>query len=201
MKRKWLVLLCVIGLGLILYLIFRKIILSFGVILLYLVLELYIKSNEKNKKDKLIKEKEYEFSNLLSYLLVFLDNNFNVYQALQLSMGYCKECLVKDVETLINEIDLDKSIIPYQNFAKQFNSNVIYQIVMMIYQLDINGYDSKYLASFPSLIASLKQARIDSIIQARKMNMSFMTIIPLLSLLIIVFSLVIYILSMIGGSI
>ena len=183
------------------YFIFKNIVVSLLIFIIYYCLDFYKKSADKTKENKLIQDKEYEFANLLSYLLVFLDNNFNVYQSLQLSLNYCKECLVKDVETLISEIDLDKSIIPYQNFASKFKSNIIYQIVMMIYQLDINGYDAKYLANFPSLINSLKQARIDSIIQSRKMNMSFMTIFPIIALLGVVFTLVFYILSMVGGNI
>lgn len=183
------------------YFIFKNIVVSLLIFVFYYCLDFYKKSADKTKENKLIQDKEYEFANLLSYLLVFLDNNFNVYQSLQLSLNYCKECLVKDVETLISEIDLDKSIIPYQNFASKFKSNIIYQIVMMIYQLDINGYDAKYLANFPSLINSLKQARIDSIIQSRKMNMSFMTIFPIIALLGVVFTLVFYILSMVGGNI
>lgn len=183
------------------YFIFKNIVVSLLIFVFYYCLDFYKKSADNPKENKLIQDKEYEFANLLSYLLVFLDNNFNVYQSLQLSLNYCKECLVKDVETLISEIDLDKSIIPYQNFASKFKSNIIYQIVMMIYQLDINGYDAKYLANFPSLINSLKQARIDSIIQSRKMNMSFMTIFPIIALLGVVFTLVFYILSMVGGNI
>ena len=183
------------------YFIFKNVVVSLLIFVIYYCLDFYKKSAENTKENKLIQDKEYEFANLLSYLLVFLDNNFNVYQSLQLSLNYCKECLVKDVETLISEIDLDKSIIPYQNFASKFKSNIIYQIVMMIYQLDINGYDAKYLANFPSLINSLKQARIDSIIQSRKMNMSFMTIFPIIALLGVVFTLVFYILSMVGGNI
>ena len=117
--KKYLILAGVLILSIGSYLIFKNVVISLMIIVLYFCLDFYRKSVRKNQEDKLIKEKEYEFANLLSYLLVFLDNNFNVYQSLQLSMNYCKECLVKDVEELISEIDLDKSIIPYQNFANK----------------------------------------------------------------------------------
>lgn len=199
MNKKWLIIFSIILLSIVSYLLLKEIIISFFIIFIYILLEIYKKNNERVSKEKIIKEKEFEFANLLSYLLVFLDNNFNVYQSLQLSLNYCKDCLVEDVEILISEIDLDKSIIPYQNFAKKFKSNIIYQVIMMIYQLDVNGYDSKYLNNFPALINSLKQARIESIIHSKKMNMSFMTIFPIVSLLMVVFILIFYILTLVGG--
>ena len=158
-----------------------------------------LSSVEKKNKEKLLKEKEYEFANLLGYLFVFLENKFNVYQSLQLASGYCKKIIVKDIEKLLIDIDLDKSIVPYQTFAKNFKSNVIYQVIMMIYQLDVNGYDSKYLNNFPALINSLKQAEIENRINERKTNMSFMTILPIVSLMLAVFSLVLFILENMGG--
>ena len=124
---------------------------------LYTLYLFYLSHLDKKKKENLIKEKEYEFANLLSYLLVFLENKFNVYQSLQLASGYCKKIISDDIEKLLLDIDLDKSIMPYQSFAKNFKSNVIYQVIMMIYQLDANGYDAKYLNNFPTLIMSLKQ--------------------------------------------
>lgn len=169
------------------------------IILIYTIYLFYLSSIEKKNKEKLLKEKEYEFANLLGYLLVFLENKFNVYQSLQLASGYCKKIIVKDIEKLLIDIDLDKSIVPYQTFAKNFKSNVIYQVIMMIYQLDVNGYDSKYLNNFPALINSLKQAEIENRINERKTNMSFMTILPIVSLMLAVFSLVLFILENMGG--
>ena len=114
-------------------------------------------------------------------------------------ISFIKEILVKDVEELINDIDVDKSIEPYQKFASKFKSNIVYQVVMMIYQLDINGYDAKYLNNFPSLISSLKEARVQNMISTRKMNMSFMTIVPIISLMMVILVLIFYILMSVGG--
>ena len=138
----------------------------------------------------------YEKSVELCYII----RDFNVYQSLIMTMNYCNEILAKDIETLIEEIDFDKSIIPYQNFAKKFETNIIYQLVMMIYQLDINGYDVKYLHNFPLLIENIRQAKIENMIAIRKSNMSYLTVLPIISLLIVVFSLSLYILTLIGGS-
>lgn len=187
--------------AIIFYFLFKNIMYSTIILAIYIIVEINKSSIEKKKMKELKKEKEYEFANLLSYLLVFLENNFNVYQSLKMAMGYCKEYLANDIEKLLNEIDLDKSIVPYQNFANQFDSVIVYQVVMMIYQLDINGYDAKYLNNFPSLIENMKQAKIESIINARKMNMSFLTIVPIVALLIVVFSLVFFILVHIGGNV
>ena len=181
------------------YLTFKNVVLSFIIIIVPILLY-FIKKNEtiKNNK-KLMENKEYEFANMLSYLLVFLNNNFNVYQSLKMCTSFTKDILVDDIEKLINEIDEDTSIIPYQNFASNFNSSIIYQVVMMIYQLDINGYDPKYLANFPSLINNLKQSKIENMINSRKMDMSFLTITPIISLLLVVFAFVFFILFSFGG--
>ncbi len=187
--------------SIVLSLVFSNFIIGLILVLISSFIALNQKNIEKKQEINIKREKEYEFANLLSYLLVFLENNFNVYQSLQISMGYCKEILANDIEKLLNDIDIDKSILPYQTFAKGFESNIVYQVIMMIYQLDINGYDSKYLNNFPSLITSLKQARIENLINARKMNMSFMTILPIVALILVVFSLVFYIMSSLGGNI
>ena len=186
-------------LALISYLLFENIIFPFIIIFVFIIVT-FIKSNEEDKKNKKeVEMKEYEFANMLSYLLVFLENNFNVYQSLEMTLSFIKEILVKDVEELINDIDVDKSIEPYQKFASKFKSNIVYQVVMMIYQLDINGYDAKYLNNFPSLISSLKEARVQNMISTRKMNMSFMTIVPIISLLMVGLVLIFYILMSVGG--
>jgi len=186
-------------LALISYLLFENIIFSFIIIFVFIIVT-FIKSNEEDKKNKKeVEMKEYEFANMLSYLLVFLENNFNVYQSLEMTLSFIKEILVKDVEELINDIDVDKSIEPYQKFASKFKSNIVYQVVMMIYQLDINGYDAKYLNNFPSLISSLKEARVQNMISTRKMNMSFMTIVPIISLMMVILVLIFYILMSVGG--
>lgn len=186
-------------LALISYLLFENIIFPFIIIFVFIIVT-FIKSNEEDKKNKKeVEMKEYEFANMLSYLLVFLENNFNVYQSLEMTLSFIKEILVKDVEELINDIDVDKSIEPYQKFASKFKSNIVYQVVMMIYQLDINGYDAKYLNNFPSLISSLKEARVQNMISTRKMNMSFMTIVPIISLMMVVLVLIFYILMSVGG--
>ena len=157
-------------------------------------------NNKKQKEIKKEKEdKEYEFANLVSYLLIFLENNFNVYQALLLTTSYCNDSLSSDIEKLIEEIDYDKSIVPYQNFAQKFETNIIYQLVMMIYQLDINGYDVKYLHNFPLLIENIRQAKIENMIAIRKTNMSYLTVLPIISLLVVVFTLSLLILTMMGG--
>ena len=117
-----------------------------------------------------------------------------------MTMSYCNDLLAKDIEVLLEEIDFDKSITPYQNFAKKVETNIIYQLVMMIYQLDINGYDVKYLHNFPLLIENIRQAKIENMIAIRKSNMSYLTVLPIISLLVVVFSLSLFILTLIGGS-
>jgi len=169
------------------------------VVFLYLIIIILKNSDNKKRILKLKEEREYEFANMLSYLLVFLENNFNVYQSLQMTMNFTKDILIKDIEELIEQIDLDKSITPYQHFADKFDSNIVYQVVMMIYQLDVNGYDAKYLASFPNLITDLRQTRIENMINARKTNMSFMTVVPIIALLSVVFVFIFYILKLVGG--
>lgn len=189
----------IIVLSIIVYFVFHDLKYSIILLLLYLGF-IYYMNNKKQKEIKKEKEdKEYEFANLVSYLLIFLENNFNVYQALLLTTSYCNDSLSSDIEKLIEEIDYDKSIVPYQNFAQKFETNIIYQLVMMIYQLDINGYDVKYLHNFPLLIENIRQAKIENMIAIRKTNMSYLTVLPIISLLVAVFTLSLLILTMMGG--
>lgn len=199
MKQKTYKLIGFLLISLIAYYFVKNIILSVVIIVMPLLLSFIKKNEEKKRNKKIMESKEYEFANMLSYLLVFLENNFNVYQSIKMSMSFTQNILAEDLGKLIEDIDLDKSIQPYQNFANKFNSTIIYQIVMMIYQLDVNGYDPKYLYNFPSLINSLKQSKIENMISSRKMNMSFLTITPIISLLFVVFSFIFFILYSLGG--
>ena len=96
--------LIIIVISVIVYFIFKDIKYSIILLLLYYLYLYYLNNKKRKEIQKEKQDKEYEFANLVSYLLIFLENNFNVYQSLLLTMSYCKESLAKDIETLIEEI-------------------------------------------------------------------------------------------------
>lgn len=170
----------------------------FVLMLLYVEIE---KKSYSSKVQKIKNIKQLEFINFISYITVFLENKFNVYQSLNICLPYINKYLRDDIELFIKEIDNDKSIIPYMNLAQKIETSQINQIMMLLYQIDKNGYDSKYLSKFPYLLDKANEINMKEKIMKKRNELGIFSLIPLLSLLIIIFYMVFSIIGMVGGNI
>ena len=77
---------------------------------------------EKNRKSL---QNLNEFISVFTYFKIYLKNGLTVYDSLLEVRQYCSPRMYSQIDILINEIDDDKSILPYMNFAKKFNHNVV----------------------------------------------------------------------------
>ncbi|MDR0832117.1 MAG: type II secretion system F family protein [Bacillales bacterium] len=141
-----------------------------------------------SKVKKKYQDNEANFSDLISYLIILLDNGFNIYQGLEISKEYVSEVLQKEIEILLSEIDNDKTILPFQNFANKFNSFIVMQISLLLFQLEQEGYVSDYLARFPNLIEKMRENYNSYKLHKRKDEFSIYSLIPLVALLIVIFT-------------
>lgn len=89
-----------------------------------------------------------EFTNLFSYFKIYIHNGFSVYSALKEIEQFANESLKKQLKTLIEEIDLDKSIEPFIRFAKNFDEVVVEEMMLTIYQMVDDGVNSDHLLQF-----------------------------------------------------
>jgi hypothetical protein len=83
-------------------------------------------------KEKIYKERENEFIKVISYFKIFITNNFNVYSSFKATLPYASIWLKEEIEKLLNEIDVDKSIQPFINFASLGITAIVSIIIMTL---------------------------------------------------------------------
>lgn len=199
LRKKWNTILILGFLGTIfLYVILHEIF----VIIFFFLMYLYVQNDQqyiRNYARKLKLQKQQEFVNFVAYITIFLENKFNVYQSLKICIPYLDKSLQKDIETFVQQIDVDKTIIPYINIAENIGTSLIMQMMVMLYQININGFDAKYLHKFPYLIDKAYDLLTKEKIQHKKNEMGIYAMVPIISLLIMVFIMVFQIIGMVGG--
>lgn len=89
-----------------------------------------------------------EFSDLFNFFRIYIKNGYNVYSALKEISYFANENLKELLSKLLDEIDEDKSVQPFINFARNFNEIIIEELMISIYQMIDEGEQSNYLAQF-----------------------------------------------------
>ena len=89
-----------------------------------------------------------EFVNLFTFFKIYLKNGFGVYASLKEISNFANESLKEKIEKLLQEIDEDKSVTPFVNFASYFDELIVEEMMISIYQMIDDGSDSNYLIQF-----------------------------------------------------
>lgn len=113
------------------------------IVFAYLYFSRYKTLEKKNKREDLL-----EFVNLFTFFRIYLKNGYGVYSALKEIATFANPSLKENLIILINEIDNDKSITPFINFAHKFDELLIEEMMVSIYQMIDDGSSSNYLVQF-----------------------------------------------------
>lgn len=89
-----------------------------------------------------------EFVNLFTFFKIYLKNGFGVYASLKEISHFANESLKEKIEKLLQEIDEDKTVTPFVNFASYFDELIVEEMMISIYQMIDDGSDSNYLIQF-----------------------------------------------------
>lgn len=89
-----------------------------------------------------------EFVNLFTFFKIYLKNGFGVYASLKEISNFANESLKEKIEKLLQEIDEDKTVTPFVNFASYFDELIVEEMMISIYQMIDDGSDSNYLIQF-----------------------------------------------------
>ncbi len=200
LKKRFFVLLIGIVSTIIMYFFINELYVCMFFVLAYLY-NYFDKQNILSRADKYKFQKQCEFVNFTAYLIIFLENRFNVYHALKVCIPYLDKCLQNDIEMFINQIDDDKTIKPFVTLAEKIGTPLVMQIMIMIYQMNISGYDAKYLTKFPYLIEKAHDLLIKEKINKKRNEVEIFSMIPIVGLMIIVFVMVFSIIGMVGGTV
>ena len=114
-----------------------------AVIFSILFLTRYETSINKINSDNLL-----EFTDLFGYFRIYIKNGYNVYNALKEISNFANDNLRELLEQLLLEIDNDKSVQPFINFARNFDEIIVEELMISIYQMIDEGEQSNYLVQF-----------------------------------------------------
>ena len=109
----------------------------------YFYFSRYKSMEKKQKNDDLI-----EFVNLFTFFRIYLKNGFGVYSSLQEISSFANQSLKGKLEKLLKEIDEDKTVVPFVNFAHHFEELIVKEMMISIYQMIDDGSESNYLIQF-----------------------------------------------------
>ena len=167
--------------------------LAFGGVLLYLYTSRYKSLERKKEKDNVD-----ELISLLAYFEIFISNGHNVYTSFKMLLPYSSQYLQDAISSLLNQIDVDKTVGPYITFASKFNNRVIDSLMLSIYQMVDNGENVSELTEFDLLFNNIKNKQQEEQNDSYNKSLDSMNSFPLIGAGAITIILSISIISIIG---
>ena len=110
-----------------------------------------------------------DFINTFSYFRIYISNNMNAYNAFKEVSKYSSPFIKTKLLVLLDEIDEDKFLKPYMNFAKNFNNKKVEEVMIAIYEMVNEGNSENYLNQFTSVFTSFK-ARVEKTNQEKRVS-------------------------------
>lgn len=151
----------------------------FGVMMLcvanYLIINGYT-----NKKKQILRNREDEFIVMIGYFQIYITNSYNVYQAFKALTPYASPWMEEQLETLILEIDNDKSVKPFINFAEKFTNKMTSNVMLTIYQMVDEGESSLHMMQFTALFQQLSKNHQKQLIDDKERSLSSIATLPLI---------------------
>ena len=184
--------------GVVLYFFLKNIIYSMFVLIALAVLDYVLISQYNDKKKTIIKNRENELIAIISYFDVYIRNNNNVYQSFNLLIPYCSFWMKSKIEELLEEIDKDKTVQPFVNFANNFKNIATQSLMLSIYQMIDQGENSEQLTHFNVLFDEISRNRNQEMVEQKNKALSNMSVFPLIGAGLITVSLTISILTILG---
>lgn len=149
-------------------------------------------------------EKKYEnehvdqLISLLSYFEIFISNGNNVYTSFKMLLPYADIFIQDAINAMLMQIDVDKTVGPYINFASKFNNRTIESLMLSIYQMVDNGENAIELSEFNLLFNNVKEKHFDEMIDSYKKGLDLFNSFPLIGAGAITIVLSLCIVSIIG---
>ena len=165
----------------------------FELILNYLFLSTYT-----SKAKKLEEERESEFVTIISYFQVFISHRNNVYQSFQKIIPYCGDWMKERLLKLLSEIDEDKTIQPFINFASNFKIKIGTNVMLSIYTMVDQGESFEQINHFQLIFDQLLKSKKIENLDKKKRSLSILASLPLIGAALITVILTISVISIIG---
>ena len=158
----------------------KQVMIAFVGIIALVIVNYLIFNSYLDKKKAILYEREHEFIAIISYFQFFITNSYNVYQAFQSLIAYASPWMEEQIQSLILEIDSDKSVKPFINFANKFKNNVAGNVMMSIYQMVDEGENGLHMYQFNSLFQQLSKSQQIELIDSKERSMGSISSYPLI---------------------
>lgn len=190
-------LICIICCALAFYFMRQLIIVAVALIIMLIINFVYV-SRYSSIERKLEKEHCDELISLMSYFEIFISNKNNVYTSLKLLLPYSSNFMQDSINSLLLQIDNDKTVAPFVTFANKFSNKVIESLMLSIYQMIDNGENLRQFDEFEHLFSTISRDQHNSTIEDKKKSLDTMSSFPLFGAGFVVVTLTLCILSVVG---
>lgn len=168
-----------------------------GVVILLVANFLYL-SRYSSLEKRLEKNRVDELISLLSYFEMFISNGNNVYTSFKLLIPYSSIFMETAINDLLSQIDADKSVGPFIEFASKFSNRIIESLMLSIYQMVDNGQNGEQFQEFNFLFSVVEKDHQVSKIEEKRRSISTLDSFPLFGAGAITVILALSILSIVG---
>ena len=110
-----------------------------------LVITFTLITSYRSKLNKISKQRDEEFIQIISYFQIFISNHLTVYQCFKLLIPYSSNWMAEQLTILTDQIDNDKTVKPFIDFARKFNDSIVENVMLSIYQMVDQGENSEQL--------------------------------------------------------
>lgn len=190
--------LLILGSTLLIYLLLKNVILTIFVLIALIVIDYFLLTRFNDKKKALLKSRENELIAIISYFEVYVQNKNNVYQSFNMLIPYCSPWMKDKIEILLKEIDEDKSVQPFVNFARNFHQLSTHSLMLSIYQMVDQGENTHQLKQFDVIFTELARNRNREMMEQKSNSLANMSTFPLIGAGLITITLTMSILSILG---
>ena len=162
------------------------------------LLDFFLLTRYNDKKQAILKNRENELVAIISYFEVYIQNNNNVYQSFAQLIPYCSDWMKEKIEIMLAEIDNDKTVQPFINFAHNFQQLSSHSLMLSIYQMIDQGENSEQLLQFNVIFDELSKNRNKEMVNQQDRALSNMSTFPLIGAGLITVTLTVSILTILG---
>lgn len=139
-----------------------------------------------------------EFATLFGYFRIFIHNGYSVYSALKELVAFANDDLKKYLANLLSNIDQDKTVQPFVDFAHHFNEIIVEEMMISIYQLIDDGETSDYLMQFELIFDKFSDLLYQRYLRGKDSRLGTIGSTPLIGSCFLIIVLTIGIISVIG---
>ena len=190
--------LVILASSILIYFLLNNLIFAIFILISLVAIDYFLLSRFSDKKKALLKSRENELIAIISYFEVYVQNKNNVYQSFNMLIPYCSPWMKDKIETFLKEIDEDKSVQPFVNFANNFHQLSTHSLMLSIYQMVDQGENTHQLKQFDVIFTELARNRNREMMEQKSNSLANMSTFPLVGAGLITITLTMSILSILG---